>query len=97
VSGHREGEIRKFGGGERGKKRRLRKEEGGKGWVGRNGKGESYRGNVSTEPLPSNGKGIFAKSLPSNDRGIHTRPRDRARTHTHTQQRDLISLFYFLK
>jgi hypothetical protein len=52
-----------------------------------------YRGNVSTEslpsndrgiitePLPSNNKGIFAEQLPSNDRGIqrHTH------THAHTQ------------
>jgi hypothetical protein len=28
-----------------------------------------YRGNVSTEPLPSNDRGIFTKPLPSNDRG----------------------------
>jgi hypothetical protein len=33
-----------------------------------------YRGEVSTEPMPSNDGGI----------------------HTHTQQRDLISLLYFL-
>jgi hypothetical protein len=32
-----------------------------------------YRGNVSTEPLPSNGKGIFTEPLPGNDRGdTHT-------------------------
>jgi hypothetical protein len=33
-----------------------------------------YRGNVSTEPLPSNGKGIFTEPLPSNDGGIFTEP-----------------------
>jgi hypothetical protein len=31
-----------------------------------------YRGNVSTEPFPSNDKRIFTEPLPSNDRGIHT-------------------------
>jgi hypothetical protein len=30
-----------------------------------------YRGKVSTEPLPSNDKGIFTEPLPSNNRGIH--------------------------
>jgi hypothetical protein len=29
-----------------------------------------YRGNVSTEPLPSNYRGIFTEPLPSNDRGF---------------------------
>jgi hypothetical protein len=29
-----------------------------------------YRGNVSTEPLPSNNKGSFNEPLPSNDKGI---------------------------
>jgi hypothetical protein len=33
-----------------------------------------YRGNVSTEPLPSNDKGIFTEPLPSNDKGIFTEP-----------------------
>jgi hypothetical protein len=33
-----------------------------------------YRGNVSTEPLPSNDKGIFSYPLPSNDKGIFTEP-----------------------
>jgi hypothetical protein len=33
-----------------------------------------YRGNVSTEPLPSNDKGIFTDPLPSNDKGIFTEP-----------------------
>jgi hypothetical protein len=71
-----------------------------------------YRGNVSTEPLPSNDKGIFNEPLPSNDNGIFTEPlprndkvtlteplpsNDRGDTHTHGQQRDLISLLYFLK
>jgi hypothetical protein len=33
-----------------------------------------YHGNVSTEPLPSNDKGIFTDPLPSNDKGIFTDP-----------------------
>jgi hypothetical protein len=33
-----------------------------------------YRGNVSTEPLPSNDRGIFTEPLPSNDKGIFTQP-----------------------
>jgi hypothetical protein len=33
-----------------------------------------YRGKVSTEPLPSNDKGIFTELLPSNDKGIFTEP-----------------------
>jgi hypothetical protein len=33
-----------------------------------------YRGNVSTEPLPSNDRGIFTEPLPSNDKGIFTEP-----------------------
>jgi hypothetical protein len=33
-----------------------------------------YRGNVSTEPLPSNDRGIFTESLPSKDKGIFTEP-----------------------
>jgi hypothetical protein len=58
-----------------------------------------YRGNVSTEPLPSNDRGIFTEPLPSNDKGIFTEPfpsNDRG-IDTHTQQRDLISLLYFFK
>jgi hypothetical protein len=44
-----------------------------------------YRGNVSTEPLPSNDRGIFTEPLPTDNRGgIHR--------HTDRQQRDLISL-----
>jgi hypothetical protein len=35
-------------------------------WVG-----IRYGGNVSTEPLPSNDRGIFTEPLPYNDRGIH--------------------------
>jgi hypothetical protein len=35
-----------------------------------------YRGNISTEPLPSNDKGNFTEPLPSNDWGD---------TQTHTQ------------
>jgi hypothetical protein len=50
------------------------------------------RGNVSTEPLPSNNTGIFTEPLPSSDRvNTHTR------AHRHRQQRDLISLLYFFK
>jgi hypothetical protein len=30
-----------------------------------------YRGNVSTEPLPSNDTGIFTEPLPSNDNRMH--------------------------
>jgi hypothetical protein len=33
-----------------------------------------YRGNVSTESLPSNDTGIFTEPLPSNDKGIFTEP-----------------------
>jgi hypothetical protein len=33
-----------------------------------------YRGNVSTEPLPSNDKGIFTEPLSSNDKGTFTKP-----------------------
>jgi hypothetical protein len=59
----------------------------------------SYRGNASTEPLPSNNRGIFTEPLPSNNRGIFTEPfpsndkgiftepfpsNDRGDTHTHT-------------
>jgi hypothetical protein len=33
-----------------------------------------YRCNVSTEPLPSNDRGIFTEPLPNNDRGIFTHP-----------------------
>jgi hypothetical protein len=31
-----------------------------------------YRGDVSTESFPSNGKGIYTEPLPSNYRGLHT-------------------------
>jgi hypothetical protein len=66
-----------------------------------------YRGNVSTEPLPSNDngtfteqlysndKGTFTQPLPSNDRRMHTHSHARAHTRTHRQQRDLISLVFF--
>jgi hypothetical protein len=51
-----------------------------------------YRGNVSTEPLPSNDRGIFTEPLLTKDGGG---------IHRHTQQRDLkvkvISLLYFSK
>jgi hypothetical protein len=46
-----------------------------------------YRGNLSTEPLPSNYRGIFTEPLPSNDMGIFTEPlpsNDREDTQTAT-------------
>jgi hypothetical protein len=33
-----------------------------------------FRGNVSTEPLPSNDRGVFTEPLPSNDKGIFIEP-----------------------
>jgi hypothetical protein len=48
-----------------------------------------YRGNFSTEPLPSNDKGCFTEPL-----WLETIGED---TQTHRQQRDLISLLYFFK
>jgi hypothetical protein len=33
-----------------------------------------YRGDVSTEPLPSNDRGIFTEQLPSNNKGSFTEP-----------------------
>jgi hypothetical protein len=33
-----------------------------------------YRGNLSTEPLPSNDEGIFIERLRSNGKGIFTEP-----------------------
>jgi hypothetical protein len=72
-----------------------------------------YRGNVYTEPLPSNNTNIFTEPLPSNnkeifiypllsnDRGTFTEPlpsNNRGiHRHTHIQQRDLICLLYFFK
>jgi hypothetical protein len=59
-----------------------------------------YRGNVSTDPLPSNDKGNFTEPLPSNDKGSFTKPlpsNDRGDTQTHTQQPNLISLLYFFQ
>jgi hypothetical protein len=62
-----------------------------------------YRGNVSTEPLPSSDRGIFIEPLPSSDRGIFTEPflatirGIHTHTHTHTQQRNLISLLLFFQ
>jgi hypothetical protein len=59
-----------------------------------------YLGNVSTEPLPSNDRGIFTEPLPSNDKGTFTEPlasNNRGDTHTHRQQCYLISLLYFFK
>jgi hypothetical protein len=60
-----------------------------------------YRSNFSTEPLPSNDKGIFTELLPSNDKGTFTEPLPnndeggRGYTDTHRQQRDFISLLLF--
>jgi hypothetical protein len=61
-----------------------------------------YRGNISTEPLPSNDKGNFTEPLPSNDRGTFTESMPsndkgdaQRHTHTHTKQRDLISRLSF--
>jgi hypothetical protein len=66
-----------------------------------------YRGNVSTEPLPSNDKGILTEPFRSNDNGILTEPlpnndngilteplpsNNKGDTQTHTQQRNLINL-----
>jgi hypothetical protein len=71
-----------------------------------------YRGNVSTEPLPSNDSGIFTKPLPSNDRGIGAviyvpsfikifsgvqKLLGGIHRHTNRQKRDLISLLNFSK
>jgi hypothetical protein len=72
-----------------------------------------YRGNVSTEPLPSNDKGNFTEPLlsndkgtltdplPSNDKGTLTEPlpsSDRGlHRHADRQQRDLISLLLFFQ
>jgi hypothetical protein len=61
-----------------------------------------YRGNVSTEPLPSNDRGIFTGPFPGNDKGMFTKPlpsndKGDTQTHTHRQQRDLISQLYFFK
>jgi hypothetical protein len=46
-----------------------------------------YRGNVSTEPLLGNDRGIFTESLPSNDKGtfIMPLPRNDKGIHTNTQ------------
>jgi hypothetical protein len=49
-----------------------------------------YRGNVPTEPFPSNDRGIFTDQLPSNDKGIFTEPlpnnyRGDTQTHAQTQ------------
>jgi hypothetical protein len=48
-----------------------------------------YRGDVSTEPLPSNDKGIFTELLSSNDRGIQIQ--------TQTDGRDFEPIFLILK
>jgi hypothetical protein len=58
-----------------------------------------YRGNVSTEPLPSTDRRIFTEPLPSNDKGMFTEPLPSnyggggdTHTYTHTGQRDSIFL-----
>jgi hypothetical protein len=57
-----------------------------------------YRGNVSTEPLPSNDRGIFIEPLPSNDKGMFTEQLpSKDGGGIHRQQRDLISLLNFFK
>jgi hypothetical protein len=46
-----------------------------------------YRGDVSTEPLPSNNRVIFTELLSSNDKGMFTEPlpsNDEGDTQTHT-------------
>jgi hypothetical protein len=57
-----------------------------------------YRGNVSTEPLASNDRGVFTEPLPSNNREIFTEPlpsNDRWRyTDTHTHTATLIKFKY---
>jgi hypothetical protein len=51
-----------------------------------------YRGKVSTEPLPTNDKGIFTEPLPSNDReDTHTRTQTATLSHKPT----LVLLAYF--
>jgi hypothetical protein len=49
-----------------------------------------YRGNLSTELLPNNYRGMFTEQLPSNDKRMFTEPlpindRGDTQTHTHTQ------------
>jgi hypothetical protein len=65
-----------------------------------------YRGNISTEPLPSTERVIFTEPLPSNNKGIFTEPflsndwgdtQTHTHTHTYTQQRDLLSPLSFFK
>jgi hypothetical protein len=56
-----------------------------------------YRGDVSTEPLSSNDRGIFTEPLPSNDKVIFTEPSPSNNKGDNRQQRDLISLLYFFQ
>jgi hypothetical protein len=60
-----------------------------------------YHGNVFTEPLAGNDRGIIIEPLPGNDKGIFTEPlpsNDKGiHIHTLRQQRGLISLLYFFK
>jgi hypothetical protein len=59
---------------------------------------------IFTEPLPSNDKAILTEQLPSKNRGIFTEQLPSKDTEgdsqtniqTYRQQRDLISLLYFL-
>jgi hypothetical protein len=54
-----------------------------------------YRGNVSTEPLPSNDRGIFTEPLPSNDRRIH-RHTQRATWSQSKESRLKMNLLWFV-
>jgi hypothetical protein len=59
-----------------------------------------YSGNISTEPFPSNDRGIFIEPSPSNDKGMFTEPlpgndRGDTKTHTYTQKCNLIRLLNF--
>jgi hypothetical protein len=59
-----------------------------------------YRGNVPTEPLPRNDRGIFTEPLPSKDNRTFTEPlpsNDSGDTDTHKQQRYVISLLLFFQ
>jgi hypothetical protein len=55
-----------------------------------------YLSNASTEPLPSNDRGIFTEPLPTNDKGIFTETllsNDRGYTYRHT---DWWEIFFYL-
>jgi hypothetical protein len=57
-----------------------------------------YRGNVFSEPLPSNNKGIFTEPLSSNDKGIFTEPlpsNDKVGyTDTHTYSNVILKAYF---